>query len=97
MFFLILLVFARQCNPSTTYSMERMRDAIGGSIRQAKHQLLKLQNIELRLSDTNNQHTGDDNTADRIVDNNSYFIDVHTEYRNDTQSRECILNTSDYE
>ena len=43
---LIILVSACQCSPSTSFSMDKMKDAVASSIRQAKHQTDKFENLE---------------------------------------------------
>ena len=43
---LIILVSACQCSPSTTSSMDKMKDVMASLIRQAKHQTDKFENLE---------------------------------------------------
>ena len=43
-------MFACRCNPSALYSTDKLRETIGSSIRQAKHQITKLDSIEHKLS-----------------------------------------------
>jgi hypothetical protein len=44
--FFIILVSACQCSSSTSSSMDKMKDAEASSVRQAKHQTDKFENLE---------------------------------------------------
>ncbi|CAF1462164.1 unnamed protein product [Rotaria sordida] len=78
-----IFIFARQCNPSVIYSIDKMREALAGSIRQAKHQL-KLENIKLKLSNFGNYDNDDESDGEEEDRNNSSIMDVQT----------CIFSSS---
>ncbi|CAF2629173.1 unnamed protein product [Rotaria sp. Silwood2] len=68
-----IFVFARRCNPTVIYSMEKMREAIASSIRQAKHQLVRLENMDLQLAAIDNHNFGDGDVENEF--NNNDFDD----------------------
>ncbi|CAF2707700.1 unnamed protein product [Rotaria sp. Silwood2] len=80
-----ILTFSRPCNPSTNYCIEKMREAIAGSIRQAKHQLVKIENFELKLSEIGNLHNDYENDTEQ-GDEDTITIDQHVQHNNNTHS-----------
>ncbi|CAF4872340.1 unnamed protein product, partial [Rotaria sp. Silwood1] len=75
-----ILVFARQCNPSVIYSIDKMREALAGSIRQAKHQL-KLENVKLKLSNFDNYDNNDESDGEEEVDSSIAHIISYTSHQ----------------
>ncbi|CAF3887340.1 unnamed protein product [Rotaria sp. Silwood1] len=88
-------LFARQCNPSVIYSIDKMREALAGSIRQAKHQL-KLENVKLKLSNFDNYDNNDESDGEEEVGNNSSMMDVQVQHLNNKHSCECSNDEQDY-
>ena len=72
-----------------------MRDAIAGSIRQAKYQVNKFNNVELELSQINNGYIVDGNHVQQI-NNNSVIIEAQNENLNNNHSREHSVDKTDY-
>ena len=75
--------------------MDKMREAIASSIRQAKHQMMKLNNIELQLSTIDNHHMGEENIAEQRFNNSNSAIDIITQHHNINDSRDCLINEVD--
>ncbi len=84
-----------------------MREAIGASIRQAKHQLVKLDRIQLELSNMDNHHIVDENDVEEINEDNESdveeidedddtMMDVQKRYPNNNDSCECSADELDY-
>ena len=96
-FLLIILVFARQCSPSTGYSMDKMKDAVGSSIRQAKHQVKQYENLESNLIKYRSSPYDNENNIDKQTDNSHSMIDADAQYLNNNRSCERSINEYDYQ
>ncbi|CAF1424318.1 unnamed protein product [Adineta ricciae] len=74
-----ILQFARQCNPSVIFTTEKIREALGGSIRQSKHHVNKFMSVDLNLVGVNEQEMTDRNGVELGSSSNMSVVDAHSE------------------
>jgi hypothetical protein len=77
--------------------MDKMKDAVGSSIRQARHQVNKFENLESNLTKYRSFPYDIENNIDKQTDNCHSMIDADAQYLNNNHLCERSINEYDYQ